>query len=260
MLNVHLGAPGVVPDLLATLAACEPVRSAEDLYFVSSTEYRELFQGLVNARARSGPPDSETLRGIRELVHLASGHETVAISQPNFFGYPTDALRSRKSFPLAEARVGRLSGLVSSCEMTFHLVITSQIDYILKMRRMSAADRLSAIRDAAFSWSELVFRIRRGAPERRVVVWDFDLPKATAIPFVETMLGIEASGITQHVLKAISRELTPAGSGPIDYADASLARAVARLDTMYEQDLDDLERMEGVTLVRHEMIPRDLHL
>jgi hypothetical protein len=106
----------------------------------------------------------------------------------------------------------------------------------------------------------LVFRIRRGAPERRVVVWDFDLPKATAIPFVETMLGIEGSGIMQHVLKAISRELTPAGSGPIDYADASLARAVARLDTMYEQDLDDLERMEGVTLVRHEAIPRDHHL
>lgn len=260
MLNVHLGAPGIVPDLIVSLAACEPVRSAEDLYLVPATDYQALFQGIVNAKAGSGPPDPETVRGIREFIHLASSVETVAISQPTFFGLSTDALRPRKSFPLAESRVGRLSGLIGSCEMTFHLVITSQIDYILRMRRMSAADRLTAIRDARFSWSELVFRLRRGAPERSVVVWDFDRPKAIALPFVETMLGIEADRLVKEVLKAISREATPLGSGPIEYSDEILARAVARLDARYEQDLDELENMEGVTLVRHEAITPDLHL
>lgn len=260
MLNFHLGAPGIAPDLIMSLVACEPVRSAEDLFLVPAADYQALFQRVVNAKAGTGPLDPETLRGITEFIHLASALETVAISQPNFFGFSTDVLRPRKSFPLAESRVGRLSGLMGSCEMTFHLVITSQIDYILRMRRMSAADQLAAIRDARFSWSELVFRLRRGAPERRVVVWDFDRPKAIALPFVETMLGIEAAGLVQEVLKAISREATPLGSGPVDYSDQTLARAVARLDARYEQDLDELEHMEGVTLVRHEAITPDLHL
>jgi hypothetical protein len=260
MLNVHLGAPGIVPNLLVSLAACDPVRSAEDLYFVPATDYQALFQGIVNAKAGTGPPDQETLRGITEFLHLASAVETVAFSLPTFFGYPTDALRPRKSFPLAESRVGRLSGLMGSSEMTFHLVIASQVDYILRMRRISAADRLDAIRDARFSWSELVFRLRRGAPERRVVVWDFDHPKAIALPFVETMLGIEADRLVGEVLKAISHEATPLGSGPIDYSDEILARSVARLDARYEQDLDELENMEGVILVRHEAITPDLHL
>jgi hypothetical protein len=125
---------------------------------------------------------------------------------------------------------------------------------------MSVEDRLTAIRNARFSWSELVFRIRRGAPERNLVVWDFDRPNAIALPFVEAMLGLKAIDIKQQVLEAISNETTPVGSGPIDYSDDTLARAVARLDAAYERDLDEIERMEGVTLVRHEAISPDRHL
>jgi hypothetical protein len=110
MLNVHLGAQGIVPDLIQALAAREPVRSAENLYLLPPAEYGLLFRELVNAKERTGPPSLETLRGIEEFTQLATALETVAMSQSIFLGYPADALRQRKSFPLAEARVG--SGLV----------------------------------------------------------------------------------------------------------------------------------------------------
>jgi len=260
MLNFHLGVPGLMAELFHSLAVCEPIQSADDLHLVPSAEYRALFPEVVNGRAGTTPASPETLKRIEEFAQRASAIDTVAISQHSVFGVPADVLRPRKSFPLAESRVERLSGLVGPCEMTFHLAINSQIDYILRMRRMPEADRLMAIREAKFSWSELVFRIRRGAPDRNLVVWDFDHPKAIALPFVETMLGIEAHDLKQQILKAILPETKPIGSGPIDYSDPGLASAVARLDERYELDLDDIDKMDGVRLVRHDAIPPDLHL
>jgi hypothetical protein len=197
---------------------------------------------------------------VKNFSEAASALETVAVSQPNMFGVPADVLRPRKAFPLAEARVGRLSALVGSLDMTYHLVIVSQIDYILKMKRMSEVERLAAIRDAQFSWAEVVFRIRRGAPDRNLVVWDFDKPSVAALPFVTTMLGIDAHYIRTQIEAAISPEKIPVGSGSIDYSDATLATAVERLDARYELDLDEIDSMSGVTLIRHEAIPFDFHL
>lgn len=260
MLNVHLGAPGLVPDLLQSLAGTDTIQAAEDLYLVPQDEYQRLFGDIVNAKELSATETTDALRKIREFAHQASALRTVAISQPNFFGHPADALRPRKSFPLSESRITRLSGLIGSCRMTFHLAITSQVDYILRMRRVPEADRLTAIREERLSWSELVFRLRRGAPDRNIVVWDFDRPKAIALAFVETMLEVETIDLRHDILKAIASEARPTESGLIDYTDRGLTEAVTLLDARYEQDLDEIEQMDGVTLVRHEAVPSDLHL
>jgi hypothetical protein len=126
MLNVHLGAPGIVPELLQSLSVSEPVRAADDVYIAPPSDYRELFKQLVNAKARTGLASPDAIQGIREFTHLASVLEVVALSHSNFFGYAADALVSRKAFPSAEARVGRFSSLIGSCAMTFHLVITEE--------------------------------------------------------------------------------------------------------------------------------------
>ena len=260
MLNFHLGVPGLFPEFLQSLAESAPVRAAEHLHIVHPTEYQTLFLEAVNSRAGIWLESAETLKRIAEFAQKAAALNTVAISQHNFFGRAADALRPRKAFPLAQSRVERLSGFLGTCDMTFHLAIASQVEYILRMRRMSESDRLKAICDAQFSWSELVFRIRRGAPDRHLVVWDFDLPQAVVLPFVEVMLGIRAHDMKQQILETILPGTIPIGSGQIDYSNTTLEMAVARLDERYELDLYDIERMDGVTLVRHEMISPDLHL
>jgi hypothetical protein len=260
MLNFHIGIPGIVPELMQCLAGSGPVRAAENILVLPRDEYRKVFLELVNARSGAAAPDSEALERVKNFTKAASALDTVAVSQPNFFGVPADVLRPRKAFPLAEARVERLSALVGSLDMTYHLVIVSQIDYILKMKRMSETERLVAIRDAQFSWAELVFRIRRGAPDRNLVVWDFDLPSVAALPFVTTMLDIDAHDLRPQIEAAISPEKLPVGSGSIDYSDGAMATAVERLDARYELDLDEIDSMNGVTLIRHEAIPAEFHL
>lgn len=260
MLNFHLGIPGIVQELVQCLADSGPVRTAENILVLPRDEYRRVFLELVNARSGAAASDPEALERVKSFTDAASALDTVAVSQPNFFGIAADVLRPRKAFPLAEARVERLSALIGSLDMTYHLVIVSQIDYILKMKRMSVAERLAAVRDAQFSWAEVVFRIRRGAPDRNLVVWDFDLPSATALPFVTTMLDIDPRDLRPQIEAAISREKTPVGSGSIDYSDAGLATAVERLDARYELDLDEIDSMNGVTLIRHEAIPVEFHL
>lgn len=260
MLNFHLGVPGLAPNLFKSLAECDLIRAAKNVHIVESTEYQMLFFDAVNSRAEIALQSDETIRRIAELAEVASTLKTVAVSKPNFFGRSADALRPRKSFPLAEARVGRLSELLGTCETTFHLTIASQVDYILRMHRVSKGDRLMAIRDTQLSWSELVFRIQRSAPERHLVVWDFDHPQAVALPFVDEMLGSAAHDIKQQILSAIQLEAIPNGSGQVDYSDTNFETAAARLDERYDRDLDDIEKMDGVTLVRYEEIPPDLHL
>jgi hypothetical protein len=258
MLNVHIGAPGIAADLLQSLANSESAKAAEDIHFVPPSEYHALLHELVHPKVISGPPSSDAVRGIREFINFASALDIVAISKSNFLGYPHDILRPRKSLPMAGARVGRLSGLLSSCEMTFHLVITRQVDFILQMRRLSTEDRLAAIGTASFSWSELVSRIRLGAPERNVVVWDFGGPASMVRLFAEMMLGIETIAIKQQVLQSVSPDIQAVRSGLIDPRDDALMGAIARLDEAYQRDLGELDRMEGVTLMSHLVIPPEL--
>lgn len=260
MLNVHLGVPGLATDLLQSLAVCNRVQSEDGLYFVTSEKFRALFRDSLKGKPKTSPQTSKPSTLIEDFTHVIRAFDTVAISQHNFFGFPEDALRQRKSFPLAESRMKTFSELLGPSKTTVHIAICSQIEYILKIRRLSKADRLEAIRHAEFSWSELMFRIRRGAPEREFVVWDFDHPRATALPFAMWILGIEINDLKQNVLEAIQPELKPRGSDLIDYTDRSLAGAVARLDERYEMDLDEIGSMQGVKLVRREAIPIDLHL
>lgn len=260
MLNVHLGVPGLAPDLLQSLAVCDRVQSEDGLYFVTSEKFRALFRDSLKAKPGTSAQESKPSALIEDFTHVIRAFDTVAISQHNFFGFPEDALRQRKSFPLAESRLKTFSELLGPSKTTFHITICSQIEYILKIRRLSKADRLEAIRNAQFSWSELMFRIRRGAPDREFVVWDFDHPRATALPFSMWILGIEIDDLKQNVLEAIQSEFKPRGSDYIDYTDRSLAGAVARLDERYEIDLDEIGSMQGVKLVRREAIPIDLHL
>jgi hypothetical protein len=73
-------------------------------------------------------------------------------------------------------------------------------------------------------------------------------------------LGIEGYRLIPQIREVISRDSKRLGTDPIEYSDDNLARAVLLLDAQYEKDLEGLDRMEGVTLIRHETLLPDVHI
>jgi hypothetical protein len=257
MLNIHIGLPGLLTDLLRSVGESTALSSREDLLIVPPKLAKSVLAPLVSPRK---VVDSEATERLSRFLNPSDVNSCTTISVPNLFGYASDVLRSRRPFPLADGRIASLSKLIEAGEARFHLTLINQIDYILRLPGMSADDQIRAIQHTKFSWAELVHRVRMAAPEIELLVWDFSQPKKVALPFIESMIDSIGLDLIPQILRGLIADMSVVGSGPFDYTQPRQVAAIVWLDERYSLDLDAIETMDDVTLFRPESVPTDLHI
>lgn len=112
------------------------------------------------------------------------------------------------------------------------------------------------------SWYDLVRAVRSASPEAAIVVWDFDQPNRVVLSFLSELLNEDPSSFGD----AIKSKLRENSCQNIKIAQtvkkliAFPEQLTVAFDEQYDFDLDNIDKMDGVTLVRAESIPGNLRL
>ena len=250
MFNVHVGLPRVAKNLLHSFAEAKRVVPAGRSYIVSRQVYQENIRGLVSSTDRSSSLDEVSRRRAEAMIRQLVQHDVVAMSQHALLGQYEDCYLRRKVLPQGEARLARLAEVIKPFQMTVHLTITSQYDY-LHAALVNDESEIEAISDNVPSWSQLVQRLRISVPEATFIVWDFERPAAIAPEFLMSLLQLSMTDVDKSELEQIvatTVDLVP--SVLSTHHDSEVDALAARLDEQYELDLTVLAEMPGVSLMQ----------
>lgn len=186
--------------------------------------------------------------------------EVLAASQHAMMGHPKVVFKDGAILPHAESRIERLSVLFEATTLDLHLTIMNQFHYLSRLPLEYHNTSQSQQDDTVPSWFELVLRIRKACPTRRILVWDFMQPERVALPFSMTVLNVDED-LSDHVRKPVSEAIAHSKLLSKVFRNDHLSDEAGQvLDAQYETDLQNIEGMENVVLVRSEKVPKDLHV
>lgn len=256
MFNVHIGIPGIVPTLLESPELLQIIRKRNEADLIPNTRWHEKFRSVINREKDTDPATVAMWKSARLEIAALENQAKLTASQHALLGTTVEAFTKKRAFPKAEERLARLSEVFERNALTIHLTLTSQFEY-LKLAMQRASDP-SVIRQTNIvpSWSNLVSRIRKAAPECDIVVWDFEQPRKITTAFVVNVFGVTDEKLIADVHSWLAFNLPmpalspSAGSSPdilTDYADS--------LDVQYDIDLDTISEMKNVTMIRAGSIP-----
>lgn len=261
MFNLHIGIPGVVPDLLHSIVQAGILNTDEAPQILSRKLWQDQFRRLVNANRTDTILASESWRIAEMTIADLSTCRSCAASQHAVLGKAEDCFLKNKVLPYTEQRIKRVSQIFATVPVTYHLTIQCQIDYISAAMQRTPPHGVWAEPRIIPSWAELVSRIRAADPRSQIVVWDFERPDKMALAFLTTLLDVYEStlieAIYEHLLK--TRNMLPVL--PVDYATLEMSSDVMdRLDLQYEIDLNAIAGIAGVSLILPKNIPEEFHL
>lgn len=261
MFNLHVGIPGIVPDLLHSVVHAGLLKIDDAPAVLSRQLWQKQFRGLVNAKRKNAALDAAAWRWTEAAISDLSAYDTVAVSQHALLGGPEDCFLKPKVLPYTDARIARVSEIFAAVPLTFHLTIQSQFDYLhaTMARLLASSDSLQ--RGIVPSWSGLVRRIRAAAPDRKIVVWDFEQPEKVALAFMVCLLEVHDTALIKaleaHLYATLKRPGSPIGSNDIPGMPQEM---IDRLDAQYDLDLQDLGKIEGVSLIVPDSISEEFHI
>ena len=259
MLNLHIGIPGLFPRMLHL--ATVGMLNKEQPYLLPEKQYQEKFRSVINSKRK----ESEVDFNLRLEAQLAavelSERGTLAISQHAMLGSMEDCFRKDKVLPYSEVRVSEVSRVFASVPITFHLTITNQFDYLRAAMERKGKGTTFSEESSVPSWASLVQRIKAAAPNRQIVVWDFERPERIALAFAISMLDTTDETLIEELHRRLSRSFKKKGSLMTSHEIPSMDHELnTRLDAQYDADLVAIKLMEGVSLVESESVPDEFHL
>ena len=260
MFNLHVGIPGVAPDLLHSVVRAGLLKRDGAPAVLSPKVWQEQFRGLVNAKRSKAELDIVAWPKTKATIAALSAHDAIAGSLHALLGGPEDCFLKRKVLPYADARIARVSEVFAAVPLTFHLTIQSQFDYLQTSMNRLPEGKTLAPPGIIPSWSALVQRIRVAAPDREILVWDFERPEKVALAFMIYLLGTNDPALIDALEAYLSKTIQRL-SPPSSHSIAGLSHEmIDLLDAQYDLDLQALKQIEGVLLIRPELIPEDFHL
>ncbi|MGD9294290.1 MAG: hypothetical protein PVI41_05345 [Roseobacter sp.] len=259
-INFHIGAPRIASDIVHTAGKIKELRTATHCRILTSKEFQKHIRPTVN-----GTLDVSTLVGadtdeegfwknLREC-------EVLAASQHAMMGHPNVVFKAGTILPNAERRIERLSGLFEATSLDLHLTIMNQLAYLSRLpTKYLTQEDTRGLNEAIPSWFDLVARIQQVCPSRRILIWDFDTPEKVALPFVMTVLNVDEA-LADVMRKPVSESITHNKLISKVFHKNILSEDVSMiLDTQYEKDLENIQTMGNVVLIRGEKVPADLHV
>jgi hypothetical protein len=178
MINIHIGVPGVLNGVLEEFWAASQLDSAHSALPVLLDRFVQDVRPYLIGRKRDKDVVSDLRSRAIECVNKWPKDVPIAISDSLLLGGASDLFRAGPCFPNAERIVSRVCDLFNGWDLRLHLAITNQFDSIWFQPHVPIDQRVRAVRFCEFSWANLVWRLRRGCPLGRIVVWDAERPEA----------------------------------------------------------------------------------
>ncbi len=258
--NFHIGAPRIASDIVHVAGKTRDLRHASHCRILTSKEFQKHIRPTVNgtldvsALVDTDPEEENFWKSVREC-------EVLAASQHAMMGHPNVVFKAGTILPKAEHRIERLSALFETTSLDLHLTIMNQLAYLSRLpTNYLTQEDTGGLNDTIPSWFELVGRIRRVCPSRRILVWDFMMPETVALPFVMTVLNVDEA-LADAIRKPVSASIAHNNLISKVFQKSILSEDVSDiLHSQYEKDLDNIETMENVVLIRGEKVPADLHV
>lgn len=260
MFNLHVGIPGIVPDLLHSVVLAGLLKRDGAPAVLSRKLWQEQFRGLVNAKRTKAAFDVAAWRAVEATIADLSTHGAVAVSQHALLGGPEDCFLKRKVLPYTDDRIAQVSEIFAAVPLTFHLTISSQFDYLHTTMLPLSAGKALPQPGIVPSWSALVRRIRAAAPDRPLIVWDFERPEKVALAFMICLLDTKDPALIEALDAHLSKTIPPPTSSNSNEIPGITDEMIDRLDAQYDLDLEALKQIEGVSLILPESIPEEFHL
>lgn len=253
VINIHMGMPKLVPSLIQNLRGYRRDGGDTDSYVVTPREYRRYIRSLISSNNNSFVDLAALEADLSGFLVGLNGYKAVSISQHNMLGEASDFF-CEKPFPRADARIKKLISLLGGREISLHICIQDQYQYLSKIaaHKYFFAANEGLLEFGVPSWSRVVSRIKREIPHHKLFVWDFECLFPVSIFFAASILGVPDIESYDFEI-AMQREmsaLSHPGGGALNVP----YKLLEEMDLQYEVDLYEISRMEGVNLIR----PSDL--
>lgn len=272
--------------LLRCLIKNRDVLSKEDIAVPGPGKYRALLRNAL-AELDGAPATPQAEQALVDQILDGASAQRLVLSWDSFLALPRWALNREHLYPSAAERCPQLTNLFPSADVEFHMAVRNPATLLPALAR-SVEDEafrtlLQTLDPSRLHWSDTVGMVRRSCPDAPVTLWcDEDTPfiwpdilRAVSGHSVDTCLAH-----TYDWFKPVMREeglqkmLSWLASHPpeteeqrrrivaafLDKFMAEEVRATPTLpgwteDTMdaltelYEQDIDQIAEIDGVTLI-----------
>ena len=142
--------------------------------------YRAALREAVQALGGS-PAPAELQQTLLDTIATEDAIGRLVLSNEHFLGLLPKSVGAGRLYPMAEARAAALANLFPDAACEFHLGIRNPAAFLPavagRLREVEFDTLMAGTDPAALRWSDVVARLRAGAPKARISVWcDEDTP------------------------------------------------------------------------------------
>jgi hypothetical protein len=244
MINVHVGMPRVGFRSLGFVENNRRLLRPSTTLLLPGTFYRDHMRSNVNAN-RNAISLGDVAK-VQELLTKWSHFEELSISQPALLGDPRQLILSARARKKAASRVRILRAMFHDQEICFHLLITSQAEYLYRAFSDEAETLLQNLE--TFSWVALIEEIGLVSSRNSIVVWNCDHGALTLTRFLENFIDQSTSTAGALFARSIGYRF-PDSSIFMKKLQQSINHSLDDYQAAYREDLAELKRIEGLTVM-----------
>lgn len=284
----HIGANCTDEDrLLKSLLKNADTLRKQGIIVPGPGKYRTLIREAMQSVATANPhPDSRDI--LLDAIIDTDDLRRLVLSNDNFISVPPRIFNHGVFYPQAETKVRALHRLFPDDEISLFLGIRHPASFLQEtMRRVQITDigaYLTVLPPEEIRWSDLVRRIKQGAPDAKLTVWCNEDSPLIWDQLIRRLSGVSAGTAIAGATDMLANVLHPDGLVTLAktlaaqpdatdaerhdiiaaiWADHALpdkledeitlpeldAALVAHMTDCYEADLDIIDAMPGVDLI-----------
>lgn len=285
---LHAGAHVTDEDrLIACLTENRELLAGHGTHVPAPGRYRKLIRDLFREAQQTGLPEDARDR-LHEAIAADGGNSRIVLSNAGFFGTPKMAASGGELYTAAEMRLRILQQLLPRDRIEIFLAICNPATFLPTVFRQTSFDNiedyLKGADPAALRWSDMLRRIRDAFPDLPITVWcNEDSPLIWA-QVVREIAGLDPTVAIEGEFALLAEIMTETGMqrfesylkshpGMTEVQKRRVIAAfldkfvreeaieeeldlpgwteelVARLSDLYDDDLFEIQRIPGVTLI-----------
>ncbi|MCC7321931.1 MAG: hypothetical protein IT542_13255 [Rubellimicrobium sp.] len=250
--------------------------------------YRRLLRETIESLGDSLPPEGTRDVLIDAITEMTQARRMV-LSNPNFLSAPNRVFEGGRFYGTATGRMRALRRLFPEDSLSLFMAVRNPATFLpallAEARQGTLAQYLGPLAPQSLAWSEVVERLRAGAPDIPITLWCNEDTPLLWNEILQLLSGIAGGGLMEGALDLVETIMSPEGFARMrSYLDShppatevQLRRItgafldkyalpgeieqeidipgwdeemVEDLTLAYEADIDDIARMEGVTVLR----------
>jgi hypothetical protein len=244
MINVHLGMPRVGFRSLDFVEKNRRLLRQSTTLLLPGAFYRGHMRSSVNAN-RNAVSLGDVAK-VQELLKNWNNFEELSISQPALLGDPRQLLLSARARKKAASRVRILRAMFNGQEMCFHLLITSQAEYLY--RTFSDDAEMLMQNFETFSWAAFIEEIGLVSSKNSISVWNCEHGALTLSLFLEKFINQSKSTTDALLARSIGYRFPDSSIFQRKILN-STNHSLDDFQAAYRDDLAELKGIEGLTVM-----------